>query len=1058
MSTNSTAELKKKIEELELQLKKQQEQEGEEPAEEIDCGLWEYVIAAKRLDQSKKLGGQYSETSLIVENYRQQVHEWNLIYPDDWEIFDAYCDSMDRGDAHLTYELRALCDDGYFVWYRYEGQTIYDENGVPIKVVGRTLDITEEKNERDRLEKQVSRDLLTGLYNREIALRMIQRKLSADKEIGGALLVVDIDDFKQINDKFGHLYGDTLLETISGIIYTHFRAKDIVSRVDGDEFLIYCSGIADENGIRRIVDKLMVRLQEFVVDREGNRVSLSAGISFFPKNGETYAEVYHCACVALAAAKHSGKNRYMIYEPAMEEQEEVKDFYLKAKEKSENSLWEAKVSEDTNKELFDFSFDVICHEKNFYDALQIIFKEVSLYFSIDRSTLMERMKGSQRIFVTAKWSKEDDGNDKEIMEKASVGNWSSMEEVYKNQEYIIIENGKLEQKDFNNDIGIMNKVPVSAILFPIMDGDKMTGVLTFECWSEKKWTKVEISTLSSITKMISSYLLAIQTKTELEAEYVVGKKAMDVQKMIYYVVDKDTYELSYMSRFAQKEFPELKNRQKCYEALKGRKVPCMECPIHDCKAENNYTNTVEVYDGEEDSWYTVTASRMKDIESGQKYVLCQSDVTAFLDRVRGEDQLTGVMSYEKFRMDAIKVIRKSSDGYMLVFVGIQDFARINDEYGYETGDQVLKAYADLMKRNMVDNELLCRVKGDDFAVLLKERPSSNIKERLKEYSEILTEKFRERFPDISINCFGGVYFIYDSLEHISRCLDKAMKARKVVLKNFYETGGIYTYSKDFELQEKEKEEMNRAMKESLEKGFFKVFFQPKVDTFTGEIIGAEALVRLVDKNNKLISPGKFIPLAEENGLIVEIDRFVYDRTFSLMSKWIKEGKQVPLMSVNLSRLHLLDDNLPEMIKGMSDKYGLKPQQIELEITESVFFEDTERLVKIIKRIKDLGFVISMDDFGAGFSTLSLMKTLPIDIIKLDGSFFLRNELDAKNKAVISAIMQLSKNLQFETVSEGIETKEQLEFVKEQGGKCVQGFYFYKPMPADEFEKLLKTSE
>ena len=164
------------------------------------------------------------------------------------------------------------------------------------------------------------------------------------------------------------------------------------------------------------------------------------------------------------------------------------------------------------------------------------------------------------------------------------------------------------------------------------------------------------------------------------------------------------------------------------------------------------------------------------------------------------------------------------------------------------------------------------------------------------------------------------------------------------------------------------------------------------------------------------------------------------------------------MSVNLSRLHLLDDNLPEMIKGMSDKYGLKPQQIELEITESVFFEDTERLVKIIKRIKDLGFVISMDDFGAGFSTLSLMKTLPIDIIKLDGSFFLRNELDAKNKAVISAIMQLSKNLQFETVSEGIETKEQLEFVKEQGGKCVQGFYFYKPMPADEFEKLLKTSE
>ena len=1056
MGTNSTEELKKKIQELEYQLKLQQESEAQ--AEEVDCGLWEYIIAEKRLDQSKKLGGQFSETSLIVENYQKQVHEWNLIYPDDWDIFDAYCESMDRGDAHLNFELRAMSDAGYYVWFRYEGQTVFDDAGVPVKVVGRTLDITEEKNERDRLEKQVSRDLLTGLYDKEIALRMIERKLPADTQSGGALLIVDIDDFKLINDKFGRLYGDTLLETISGIIYTHFRAKDIVSRVEGDEFLIYCSGIGDETGIRRLLDKLMLRFQEFVVDRDGNRVGLSAGVAFYPRHGELYADLYHSACMALASAKRSGKNRYVIYDSHMDENAEIKDFCEKHGGKKAQSPSSVKQSQDINKELFDFSFDVISHEKNFYDALQTIFKEVCLYFSLDRSTLMERIKSSQKISVTAKWAREDDGNDAELMEQTSVGNWSAMEATYKSAEYLIIENGKSEENDFTKDVVIMKKMPVTAVQFPIMDGDKMTGALTFERWTLKEWTQVEISTLASITKMISSYLLAIQTKTELETEYIVGKKAMDVQKLIYYVVDKDSYELSYMSRFAGETLPKAKSGQKCYEALKGRKSPCAECPIQDCREENDFTNTIEVYNGEEDSWYTVTASRMGNTSGSNQYILCQSDVTAFLDRVRGEDSLTGVMSYERFRMDAIKVIRRSMDGYMLVFVGIQDFARINDEYGYETGDQVLKAYAELMKRNMVDNELLCRVKGDDFAVLLKERPTSNIKERLQEYSTILTEKFRERFPEISINCFGGVYFIYDSLEHISRCLDKAMKARKVVLKNFYETGGIYTYSKDFELQEKEKEEMNRAMKESLEKGFFKVFFQPKVDTVTGEIMGAEALVRLVDRDNKLVPPGKFIPLAEENGLIVEIDKFVYDKTFELMGQWIKNGKQVPLISVNLSRRHLLNDDLPEMIKGMCDKYELKPEQIELEITESVFFEDTERLIKMIKRIKDLGFIISMDDFGAGFSTLSLMKTLPVDIIKLDGSFFLRNELDAKNKAVISAIMQLSKNLQFETVSEGVETKEQLDFIREQGGRCVQGFYFYKPMPAEEFEKLLKTVE
>ena len=208
----------------------------------------------------------------------------------------------------------------------------------------------------------------------------------------------------------------------------------------------------------------------------------------------------------------------------------------------------------------------------------------------------------------------------------------------------------------------------------------------------------------------------------------------------------------------------------------------------------------------------------------------------------------------------------------------------------------------------------------------------------------------------------------------------------------------------------------------------------------------------------MIYPGKFIPLAEESGLIVEIDRYVYEKTFQFMSEWMNKGKKVPLISVNLSRLHLLNENLSDSMKELSDKYHLQPNQIELEITESIFFEDTERLVEMVKQLKAMGYIISMDDFGAGFSTLSLMKTLPVDVVKIDGGFFLDNELDAKNKAVIAAIMQLSENLEFETVSEGVETKEQVDFIREQGGRCVQGYYFYKPMPAEEFEKLLKSSE
>ncbi len=710
-----------------------------------------------------------------------------------------------------------------------------------------------------------------------------------------------------------------------------------------------------------------------------------------------------------------------------------------------------------NKELFDYSFATISSERNFYQAIHKIFEEVSLRFSLDRSTLMEWDKVNRKIRVTSRWVREDDGNDLEKMEQSASINWFIMEQYYQELEYNILTGGKDGKEDYGRDIYTMNKVPVSAVQFPILDSGKMAGVLTFESWKERDWSKAEIATLSSITKMISSYMLRRQMKAELEAEYVVGKKAMDVQNLIYYVVGEQDYRIRYMSHYARECYPDAKYGQLCYEAFMGRKAPCQACPVKACQAGEEQS-IVETYDSEEDNWYTLTASVM-DRESGaRQFLLCKSNVTAFLERVKGEDQLTGVLSYEKFKLEAVRIIKKEKGSFALVFMGIQDFSRINDEYGYEVGDQVLRKFAEEVTIGLRDGELICRIKGDDFAILVNRRSVERMSQRVGELSSTLTDLFRERFPNISINCFAGVYDISGREEYISRCLDRAMKARKVALKNIYETGGVYVYSREFELQEKEREETNRTMKNCLQRGYFKVYFQPKVDIVTNEIIGAEALVRLVDKDHHLISPGRFIPLAEESGLIVEIDKFVYEETFRLIKKWQDEGRKVPLVSVNVSRLHLLNDNLPVYMKGLSDKYGLKPEQIELEITESVFFEDTERLVDMIKQMKDIGYITSMDDFGAGFSTLSLMKSLPVDVIKLDGGFFLKNQLDGKSRAVISAMMQLAENLGFKVVSEGVETMEQVEFIREQGSRCVQGFYFYKPMPPEEFEKLLKPSE
>jgi EAL domain-containing protein (putative c-di-GMP-specific phosphodiesterase class I) len=166
------------------------------------------------------------------------------------------------------------------------------------------------------------------------------------------------------------------------------------------------------------------------------------------------------------------------------------------------------------------------------------------------------------------------------------------------------------------------------------------------------------------------------------------------------------------------------------------------------------------------------------------------------------------------------------------------------------------------------------------------------------------------------------------------------------------------------------------------------------------------------------------------------------------------GKNVPLISMNVSRLHLFDEEFPGFLEGLTEKHGVPRELVEIEITESVFFDNTERLIKMISWFQRSGFVISMDDFGTGYSTLSLMKSLPIDILKIDGSFFMKSKLDDKNKAIISSIIHLSKKLNLKIVSEGIETPEQVEFLRSEECDYAQGYHYYKPMPAEEFEKLI----
>ncbi len=1016
---------------------------------------WIYDIATHTMTYESYGESGSDDRRVVISDFNQSIKNSHLVFTDDEPIFDVFCAELDAGKDNISIEYRIVSNEYKSVWIREVGHTVVDDDRQCAFVVGRRFDITAEKSTNATADpKDRAQDQLTGLYHRERAKELITESLDNDKETSAAMILMDLDDFHNINDTYGKMYGDIVLQTIAGVIYTNFMNKDIVARIAGDQFMVFCRNIEEEK-VKQLIADLHSRLKSNVPIRDNRTITISIGASYFPKDGNEFFQLYNKADVALYMAKSKGGDCFVEYDKSTMNKEIVGTTYRKMGRFSEEEVRLDKDANRVNKKLFDFAFDTLSKENNTTDAIVSILKEVCLHYGLDRSVINEFDEDRQVITNIVKWCKEDDGDDytKDVTYNRYM--WHEIEEIISEEQVIIFENARSGNLDFFREMLLLNKHAVSSIFLPVFTNGVLVSIVVVEAFEHHDFAPNEVATLKSLVNLISSYRLGQAAKQELETEVIINKNVMEAQRVIFYVVDEETHEIKYLSKRARQAFPHAQYGKKCFESLLGRTEHCPTCPIHECMGEDK---VLETYDEVTDKWYTMSATRMKDSANDKDILVCITDVTDFLKRVKAEDTLTVADSYDNFVVTATKAIRKKEKSYAVICAGIMEFSKINDEYGYVVGDEILRRYAELMKAELVEGEFLCRIKGDDFAILVKKNEKIEEGGSLADYFErikaTLNEEFRAKYPSIEINCFAGAYELGENEEYINRCIDNALKARNLALANKNSTGGYYVYDREFEQKSREEENLRRVMKASLKNGGFKVYFQPKVDVNDGSVIGAEALVRLQGEDGKLVSPGLFIPLAEKDGMVLDIDNYVYEHTFEYMSKWRKEGKEVPLISVNVSRLHLIDDALPLRMKALVEKYELSPSDVELEITESVFFEDTERLINMIKSLKDIGFVISMDDFGSGYSTLNFMKELPVDVIKIDGGFFMRNAMDNKSKAIIAAIMQLTKNLEFESVSEGVETQEQVDFIREQGGRCVQGYFFYKPMPAEEFANLL----
>ncbi len=422
------------------------------------------------------------------------------------------------------------------------------------------------------------------------------------------------------------------------------------------------------------------------------------------------------------------------------------------------------------------------------------------------------------------------------------------------------------------------------------------------------------------------------------------------------------------------------------------------------------------------------------------------------------DQLTGIPSKAKHKMDAQMLIDKKEKKYAYVTFDVDNFKYINEMFGYEYGNKVLVHIAKTMKAFVKPDELYARISADNFALLLVDAGTqTELEERIGELFRKIVEPGEpgEVLNICSLRFSCGVYRIEGKMD-INAVRANANLARTENKKHVLNE--IVFYDESLKARRVEEKELEYEAEEALINGEFLVYFQPKYDTETEKIIGAEALVRWNHPVRGMLSPGLFVPLFESNGFITEVDLYVLNSVCELIESWIEAGVPPICISVNLSRIHLYNRDLVERLTDVVNRHHIPPEYIEFELTESAFYEETESLLRIMSELKAAGFRLSMDDFGSGYSSLNLLRRLPVDVLKLDKVFLEDCEEDndeTRSKRIVMHVISMAKDLQMEVLAEGVETSNQKEFL--QSAKCdmIQGYYYARPMPIKEFELLYK---
>jgi EAL domain-containing protein (putative c-di-GMP-specific phosphodiesterase class I)/GGDEF domain-containing protein len=511
-----------------------------------------------------------------------------------------------------------------------------------------------------------------------------------------------------------------------------------------------------------------------------------------------------------------------------------------------------------------------------------------------------------------------------------------------------------------------------------------------------------------------------------------------------YAIDDSSFRLGYVSGAAVRIFEGIKVGDLCYEAVYGRSTPCDYCPA-------TSGSPTEKYNGTLGRWMHLDVVKA-DIEGRRISLINNRDGDEGGNAAPEKDPVTGLFTYST-SSGGRQYLENGGEGWTLLYINIEKFSMVNEQKGMKETGGMIRQFSKLLFAWLKKGDIVCRYFSDVFLVLTHSENNEDITEGVRHFYEIVNRWNVIKYPGLRLSLKTGIYPVYPDETDIDKIVEGAEIARVSIPRG----KGYAIFDDGLRNEDISRRKIEDMMADAIDNEEFQVFLQPKVELKTRKIVGAEALVRWMSSSGRMM-PAEFLPFFESNGFIREMDFYMSEKVLKMIREWIGQGKKVVPVSVNIAGTNINDPVFVEKIKELIKKYHIPPYTIELELREDMFMGNDDAVQRSIRSLRRMGISFALDDFGKGFSSINVIRKLPIDVIKLDKDFFDHTNISERERVMLTHMVRMAKSLDMKVLFEGVETEEQEDVLKTTGCDLGQGYLYGRPMPVDAFQNMLARQE